>query len=316
MATGKQLHIDAPLSNLAIKAFDGGASYIAQQLMPIVTVDKQSNKYYTLTRNSWIRIFNTQRSRGANSNRIEFDVSNDAYFCDNRALSAQIPIEDVSNADSALRVRENTTAVLTEGLLRDYENRVASKITSSANIGSGVALTGANKWSDLLSSDPLSDVTTGHAYITNNTGLHPNTMVIDWNTLQTLKRHPKLIDYYKYTQGGLLGEQILASVFGVSKVLVGQGVKNNAPESATASITTIWGNNAILAVVNPAAGPMTQTFGLSFRWQPEGMPAMAVMRDASEMAAGKKWVEVLEAMYYQDEKVVAPSLAYGINNTL
>jgi hypothetical protein len=36
------------------------------------------------------------------------------------------------------------------------------------------------------------------------TGLVANTAVMDWDTLQVLRRHPVLLDMYKYTSGVLL----------------------------------------------------------------------------------------------------------------
>jgi hypothetical protein len=313
--SGRDIHVDTPLTNLAIKAFDGGIQGVAPILCPPVPVGKQSDKYFVIDPNSWLRIPDTRRSPKTAPNQFDWQVSSDSYFADNFALRADNSFEDLDNADMAISLRENSTAVCIEALMRDYENRVASIVTSITNVGSGVALTGVNKWSDYVGSDPIADVTTAHAFITNNTGMVANTLVIDKDTYAIVRRHPLLLDMFKYTSGGFLNDDQLKGVFNVDQILIGRGVKNNALENATASITNIWGNNVILAKVNPAITKQTATFMLAFRWQPSNMPAPMQVLRYNDPDPGRK-VEWVESGYYQDEKIVAKNLAYAITGTL
>lgn len=315
-ASGRDVHHDAPLTNVAIMAFQKSVSYIAQQLMPIVPVGKQGDRYYIIDKDSWLRQPSTTlRGPKSPARRVEFQVSSDSYFANNYALRSDNSKEDLANADAAIRLRENSAKFVTDMLLRDYENRVANLVTSISNIGSGVALTGPAKWSDPVNSDPISDVTTGHAFIWNNTGLVANTMVIDRNTLAIVRRHPQLLDLYKYTAGGLVTMDQLKDAFQVQNVLVGNGVKNMALESATASMVPIWGNNVLLAYVEQGVSLQTATFGLSMRWTPEGIaaPMQASRYDDPDPSVKAEWIEV---GMYQDEKVVARQLCYGITGTL
>ena len=101
----------------------------------------------------------------------------------------------------------------------------------------------------------------------------------------------------------------------VSNLYLGQGIKNNALEGATASITNIWGNNALLCRVQPGQSLQTATAFLAFQWTPEGLPGpMAVERYAGADPGTK--VEVIAAGYWQTEKVIAPNLSYLIASTL
>lgn len=313
--SGRGAHHDVPLSNLAIKAFQGTGGYIAQSLFPIVPVGKQSDKYYVLDKNSWLRIGESFRAPKTSPRRVNFRVSSESYFADNYALSGENALEDLANADNAIRLRENTTGVVTDMLLRDYENRVAQMVTSGTNLGSYVSLSGVAKWSDLVNSDPISDVTTAHAFIRNSTGMKANTGVIDEDTIAILRRHPVVLDLYKYTAGGQATMEQIKEVLGVSNLLVGGGIKNNALEGATASITNIWGNNVILAHVEPGTSLETATFGLTYRWTPAGLPLPMQARRYPDPDPGKK-VEVVEVGMYQDEKIVASDLSYGILATL
>ena len=314
--TPSDVHIDAPLSNIAVEAFDGG-NFIAPKLFPVVDVRKQSDKYYTITKNSWLRTPSTTlRAPKTSPMAVEFDVSSDSYFADNYVLKSENALEVLANADDPIDLRARTTRFLVEMLMRDQEVRIANQVTSITNIGSGVVLAGANKWSNYVSSDPVADVTTGHAFIRQNTGLIPNTALMDYDTYQTVRRHPVLLDMYKYTQGGLVNDAELKEVFKVGNILVSNAIRNAAPENATASLVNVWGNNLLLCYVTPSpSGLRTQTFGLGFRWLSPDLPAPWGVRVYPDPDPGKK-VEVLECGYYQDEKVVAAQLAYLVNATL
>jgi hypothetical protein len=310
-------HVDGPLSNFAVAAFrSGGEGLIGNQIFPEVPVGKQSDKYYTIDKDAFMRVPDTRRAPKTRARRVEFRVSSDAYFADNFALSGENALEDLSNADEPIQMRRNTTKVVGDGLLLDQEVRIANLITSIDNIGSGVALTGTDKWGDAVSSDPISDVTTGHAFIRENTGLIANTAIMDWDTWKVLKRHPVLLDRFKYTSGGELSMEQISSLFDVSRILIGQAIKNTAIEGGTFASSNVWGNNCILAHLEQSTALETVTVGVRMRWRPAGFPAPMAVYSNMEKGAGTRWVEVIESQYFQDEKIVAPQLAYAITGTL
>lgn len=315
-ASGGDIHFDVPLSNFAVSAFaDGTTEFIADKLFPVVPVGNESDKYYIIEKGAFLRIPATLRARKTEAKRVEFTVNSEAYFVNNYALAADNALEDLANADMAVRLRENSTRLVVTGILRDQEVRVANLVTSLTNLGSGTTLSGTTQWSH-PDSDPIADVNTAHAFIENNTGLMANTMMIDKDTLRIVRRHPILLDMFKYTDGGFLSDQQLREVFEVDNILVGRGVKENALEGGTSSVTTIWGNNAIIARIEPAISLQTATFGLRFNWTPPIFPAAFGVQRSIEAGAGQKKVEIVEAGYYQDEKIVASELAYGIASTI
>ena len=250
---GADGHLDVPLSNVAVRGFnDGTDGLIGNSIFPEVPVGKQSDKYYIIDKAAFLRIPDALRAPKTQARNVEFRVSSESYFADNYALAAENALEDLANADNAIKLRENSTILVTGNLRRGAEERVANLITSASNLGSGVALTGANKWSDFVGSDPIADVNTGHATIRQNTGLRANTMIIDFDTIMVIRRHPKILDMFKYTSGGEVTDQALKDVFKVERILVGDGVKENQLEGdAASSMTNIWGNNAVLARIGP-----------------------------------------------------------------
>jgi hypothetical protein len=313
--TGRDVHIDVPLSRVAVQAFDRG-TYVGPALFPIVNVGKQSDVYYVIDKASWMRAPGTTlRAPKTAPRRVEFNISSDTYFAHNYALAGENALEVLANADNALDLRRRTASKVTGDLAVDMEVRIANKVTSISNIGSGVALSGTAKWSDFSQSDPIADITTGHAFIRGTTGLIANTLLLDFNTHQVVRRHPVLLDMYKYTQGGFLNMTELQEVFSVQRILIGNAIRNVAQEGQAASMVNIWGNNALLCYVEAGMGMDTQTFGAGFRWTPDGVPAPMQASVYMDPDPGKK-SEIVEVGYYQDEKIIARDLAYLVGSTL
>tara|TARA_Y100000310_G_scaffold171492_2_gene171689 strand:+ start:3146 stop:4132 length:987 start_codon:yes stop_codon:yes gene_type:complete len=313
--SGADAHIDVPMSNMAVRAFnDNVDDFIGAKLVPAVPVGKQSDKYYTISKGDFLRVQTALRAPKTKARRVEFDVSSDSFFADNFALANENALEDMANHDTAIQLRENSVSLITTDLLRDQEDRIATLLTTAGNLGSGTTLTGANQWTDFTGSDPIADVTTGHAYIRAQTGLVANTMMMDYDTAQIVRRHPLLLDMYKHTQAGMVSMDNLKDVFGVKDIHVGMAVKENALEGGTSSITNIWGNNALLAHIGPATGLQTKSLALRFQWRPAGFPADFQVERMTVNGAGTEKVEVIEAGHFQDEKVIASELGYLIVN--
>lgn len=316
---GGGAHIDVPLSNLAVAAFNTGATqFIGDQLLPSVGVAKQSDKYYILEPAEFFAApyQNALRAPKTKARTVEFRVSSSNYFSDNYALANENALEDLANADMAIQLRQNSVNLVVTQLRRAQEIRIANLLTTAANMGSGTTLSGTSLWSDYVNSDPYGDVTTGHAFIRSQTGLIANTAVMDWDTMQIIRRHPDVLEHFKYTDGGFATMAQLQEYFRVSKILVGQTIYNQGKEGQVASMTNVWGKNFLLAHVMPGTSLQTQTLGLRFNWRPAGFAADFSVERRVVSGAGTQKVEIVEAGHFQDEKIVAPDLGYLISTTV
>lgn len=318
---GRNGHADRPLGNKAMMAFNATDAGFIGNLFPAIPVSKQSDYYGIIDKASFLRReeLGAKRAPGTAARRKLFTVSSDQFFCDGYAIAGEIPVEYGRNADDWIRLRENQTLALTHDLRLQQESRIAKLVTSISNVGSGVALTGTNKWSD-GNSDPLGTVNTAHAFIRSQTGLIANTMILDWNTEKILRQHPMIIDRFKYTTGnGQATRTQLAEFFDVSNIYVANAVENTGAETTGGDVTMgdVWGNTCILAHMGVAQGPMTQTPVHRFQWTNNGVyPGNFGVLRSMEDNAGDKHVEVLEVGHYQDEKIVARDLMYTITGTL
>lgn len=310
-ATGRDLHIDAPLTNLSTAYRPVGL--IADQIYPVVPVGKQNDNYYTWTKADWLRVPNAARSRGAPSNRIQFSVSSDTYFAKEFSLAMELPIEDVVNADVGLDVLGAGAAFLKDALSLAWEDRLAVTLTTTTNMGSSTSLT--NRWSDPIAGTPIDDIYTGFESIRLTTGQVPTVMIFSGIAWNNFRKHPDVVSFVRGAGdnrgGGPVTQEQVAAAFGTRAVLIGAGVKNSASENAPASFIDIWSTSCILLHVAAAPGRMVPSHGYTFQWRVPGAPAPMVV---DRYSIRDRRVEVLETCHYQDEKVTGTDLGYMIVN--
>lgn len=313
MSTGRQLHVDTPLSNMLLSAFDTEGDFVASRIFPVVPVGKQSDKYYTLKKEAWLKQHSTLRAPRTQANRIEFDISSDSYYANNYALAAEIPVEDMANADTAINLRNSNVNFIARGLAADMEIRVQNRCIS--NVSSVQRLTGANAWDATNSADIQGQIQEAHLAIFRGTGLRANVLVLDYQSWLYAKRNVSLLSRFQYTAArpAMLNDEQLKEAFMVDDILIARSQKNNAAYGATASITSIWGPTALLMRRENAPSMQTATFGLSFRWTDPALGSAMTVTSKLEDDAGSRHIEILEGMYYQDEKVVATDLGFYIN---
>ena len=96
--TASDLHIDRLLTNISIAYMN--TAYIADQIFPMVPVQKQSDRIPLFNQSFWYRDDPRVRAPGQKSVRGGFDVDNSAiYFADRFSRGFEIPDEVRRNAD-------------------------------------------------------------------------------------------------------------------------------------------------------------------------------------------------------------------------
>jgi len=296
--TEKDVHVDSVLSGVSIRYSND--EMIADQVLPVVPVKKESDKYYIYTRN-W-RLPQSKRAAGAEANEVDWNVSTSTYQCEEYALKDFVADRVRDNADNPLDMDVDTTENLGELIMLGREKRVADIVFGSANYGTQTsALSGANCWDDYAGSDPIGDVRSAKATVHAASGKTPNVMVIGYQVFNKLLDHPDVLERIKYTQKGLVTADLLASLFEVDKILVGKALYDSSMEGASESLGYIWGKSVSLLYSQPSPGLKKISFGYQFQ---------------SRGFRTKKWREegregdFIETGEIRDEKVVGAACGY------
>ena len=291
------VHTNSVLSGVSIMYSND--DFIADLVMPVVPVAKESDLYYKYTRN-W-RLPEARRAPGAEAAEVEWNVSSDTYSCVEYALKDLLPDRVKNNADKPFNMETDTVENLTELVQLLREKRVADIVFTGGNHGSTSALTGANRWDDYAGSDPIGDVRTARSTVHAASGKLPNVMVLGKQVYDKLLDHPDVLERIKYTQKGKITADLLASLFEVDRLLVGNALYDSSNDGGTESLGYIWGKSVALIYAEPSPGLKKVSYGYQFqsrgfrtkKWREEG-------RDGDFFETGE----------IRDEKVVASDCGY------
>jgi len=317
-ATGRDLHIDAPLSNILINYRP--AESIVDKIFPIVPVAKQSDVYFTFDQGDLWRIPDTVRAPLTAAKMADFNVSSDTYFAKNYALATGISIEDAMNADQILNLRQNKAQFIADILMLDWENRVATTVINTSNVGT---FTGPQSgvWGEHAAglADAVNDIDLAIEEMRQRSGYRPTHMVIGWEAWRHVKRHSDVRNLiFPSFAGGATGPGVpsikqFADLFEIPNVMLGGIMRNTAAEGLADTLADVWGPHVLIYYSPGRPSKETPAYGYTFRWQRPGLPNMTV----ENLGFDKRLKgEIMDIGFYQDEKIVASNLATVIGSVV
>jgi len=291
------VHTDAILSNISIQYKN--AAYVGLQLMPVVPVKKESDLYYIYnSKADRFRIPETLRAPKTESKTVDWKVTTGTYSCKEHALNDLIDDRERNNADSPLNLEVDTVEFLTDIIELAQEKRIADLLTGASMVN-GATIT--VKWEDYVNSDPIADIETGKQDVHSRIFRSPNTLLLGKQVYDKLVHHPDILDRIKYVQKGIVTADLMASVFGVDKVIVGEAGYNTKKEGQTAVYGYLWGKYAILAYIEPRPGIKKYSLGYTFK------VGKNVTRRARMETKHSDW---FEPSMIVDEKLVSVDCSY------
>lgn len=317
LAQGRDLHIDAVLSNIMVGRRPVGG--IVNDLVPIVNVNKQSNVYYksNYKENLLYVPGMTDRARGAKSREVYWTVSSDTYFAKNYALGTKWFNEDNVNADDPVKLQRKAARFVTDRVQIDYEARVAGLCSSTSNVST--VFNAATPWSNTTGSRPFDDFMNNIEGFREATSLRPNVGIIPEQVMRYLRQSDQVRDLLFGDRGGVPVDAQIATLLKLDRILVPEIFINSAGVGETVAgsgeIHPVWSNQAWLAYVGDLeAGDEQDTWISAFRWTDPsfGVPFAIRAFDYKPETRSQK----IEASYYQAEKVVSKDLGWIINSVV
>ena len=274
MPTPKNVHIDRALTNISVAYIQEASRFIADKVFPVIPVMKQSDTYFTYSRDDFFRDEAGVRAPGAESAGGDYDVTTaDPYYCRVVAFHKDITEEERVNSDDPLNPNQDATDFVTQKLLIRRENDWASKYfgpgkwgTDISGVTSGAGANQVLKWSK-PESDPIGDIKRAKTQMLQNTGYEPNTLVLSVKVFDALCEHEDIIDRIKYTQRGVVTEDLLAQLFGVERIFVTKAIVNTANKGVAGKNQFIMPDGALLMYVEMNPGLRKPSAGYIFAWK-------------------------------------------------
>ncbi|MBA4341155.1 MAG: hypothetical protein C0423_03260 [Methylibium sp.] len=221
---------------------------IAGALFPQVPVTQRGGNIITFGKEDFM-LYATQRAPGSNTKRVQFGYTGAPYALADYSLEGQVPIEVVQEGQSgpgidhaAMAVRK-VSAIM--ALRLEYQAAQLARTAATYAASNKVTLSGTAQWSDFSgTSNPISVIETAKEAVRAATGKRPNTIVMGAAVFARLRQHPLIVDRMKYTGRDVATVEILAALFGVQRVLVGDAIFSN---DAGTAFTDVWGKDVVVA---------------------------------------------------------------------
>lgn len=277
--TQGDLHVNVPLTNISVAYIQGEDKYIADKVFPRVPVQKQSDLYWKYHKSEWRRTEVQKRAPSTESPGVGWNVETDQYFCHVYAVHKDIDDQIRANADSAFNLDRDATRFITGQMLLkrdlDWHDEYFTTGVWDTDLAGVTGSPGAGQFQrwDESGSDPIGDLTDEQVNLEESTLLRPNILVIGARVLNPLRNHADILDRIKYTQRGVISQDLLASFFEVDKFLVSRASQNTGEEfqdpantDTNASYSFLAGKHALLVYANPSPSLMTPSGGYVFTW--------------------------------------------------
>ena len=271
--TRSDVHVNAPLTNVSIAYLQEQNKFIASQVFPLIGVPKQSDLYFTYDQGDFMRSEAKQRAPGTESAGAGYDLTTASYSCDVMALHKDVADQVRANADAPLDMDADATKFLTQQMMikrdRDWATAhfsggtwTGSTTAADINLAAGALA----KW-DVAAGTPIEDIDAQSDSVEAKTGFRANTLVLGVDSYNAIKNSADVVDRIRYTQTGVVTEDMLASLLGLKKVIVARGVYNSAAAGAADVISRIYtATTALLLYVPEAPSLMQPSAGYTFAW--------------------------------------------------
>lgn len=308
MGYGKtDVHVSQPLTNFAVSYMQDATSMIADKVMPAVTVSKEADKYFMFDRGNWRARTDTKRAAGSPSAKTTLPkLSTDTYLIEEYSLHEVVPQREIDEADAPLAPLQDATADIMEQLMLGKETAVCSALFTVTAVCSTsvVSIAAAAKWDYTTTTQPIDVVDVGSFAVAQQIGKMANTGICGAAVWKVLKNHDDILDRIKYTQKGIITNDIVASVMDFDNLYVGMAVNMSTDAGITSEATAyIWGKYFLVNYTNPT--PRIKGVSHAYQFAKAGSQVKVSNWFDKDLNGNK-----VEGSVFYDKKIVSSLAAY------
>jgi hypothetical protein len=321
--TPGDVYVSSTLTNISVQ-FMLNSRYIAADVFPNVPVEAKSEAFVTYRRSDWFRAEAKPRAPATESAGGGWRTARDSYVAEVYAFHKDIDDQTRANTRAPFNLERDAVNYVQNDLALTRETIWASEFFVTGVWGTDLAGVAAApgagqflQWND-ANSDPIADIELQRLTMAAQTGMEPNVLVMGPRVMSALKQHPDFIDRIKYTQQGIITEQLVAALLGVDRILIPRAIINTGPETeegleANDIFDFVFGKHALLAYAAPSMGLNTVSAGATFSWtgylgasdmgtrmKQFRLEAIASDRIEGEMAFDMKVISPILATFFGD----------------
>lgn len=269
--TNSQARAIDPILTAVARGYQQNA-LVGMNLFPRVPVMQRGGKIITFGKEAFMQYANMKRAPGQNTRRIQFGYAGAAYALEDFSLEGQVPIETQQEAEAVpgIDMASRTVNGVQDIIANRLEIAQAALATTAGNYAAGnkVTLSGTAQWSDLANADPVANIETAKEAVRAATGKRPNVVVMGAVVASKCRQTASIKDRIKYTGRDIATNELLASLFGVERVLVGDAVQ----ASDAGVFSDVWGKFVVVAYTPTASLAAQGVPSYGYTYQLNSMP--------------------------------------------
>lgn len=279
--------------------------FVAHRVFPFFRVStKKGDMPRLLARR---RVQTVKRHKDGTFNRVETSADQVSYSCENAGLEERLPDQDRVHFGSVFDAEFQVALGIARDVLRARDIALAAALFTTGTFGSGYNTAATGTWGG-GSSDPILDVELAKDKIRQRIGMFPNKALMSAGLWTKASYDPKILAQVKTLRSyagdltanrGRIPLQVLADVFGLDEIIVGEEIKDTAAEGQTSSLSDIWASTFFLPFYStPTPEAMGDiTLGRTFSWD----PYLEQVASASEESESHPELALLVDKYREDK---------------
>jgi hypothetical protein len=259
------VHIDSALANYAAGYQSADKGMIADEVIPLLPVEKNSNKFYTWDKNDVFQeVTSLEVAPGGAMAEISPRLSIGNYNCVSYGVQSFVATEVQANADSALNPERQAVVRCMTAIRLARERRAANMLMAAGSWTGGTVtpIAAGNKWNGGATADPVRDLYTAmEASLVDVTGI-----VMSERTFHDFVQNPNVQKYIasKTAIAPVPGSSDFASILQLPPFIVGK----RKALATSSTVGYLWGDNVALihADAGIPSGGSTISTARTFRW--------------------------------------------------
>ena len=309
--TSSDVHVNGPLTNISVAYVQDASTFVADKVFPMVPVQKQSDLYFTYSKEDFLRDEARVRAPGTESAGGGYTLGQGTYSALVKAFHKDVDDQVRANADAPLNMDRDATQFVTQKLLINREVDFVMRYFTSGVWGTDI--TPGTLWS-ATGSTPIANVQTAHMAIQAVTGFRANTLVVGPRVHAALLTNADILERVKYTSKDSINEQVLAALFGVQRYIIANAVRTTGKEGGTQTTDFIAGKHALLCYSTPTPSLLQPTAGYTFAWN--GLLGSNLGMRMSSFRMEHLKSDRIEGEMAYDMRVIAAALGYFFNGVV
>lgn len=260
-------HVPKALTDLSVKVMqDQSVFNIGTALAPIKNVTEKTDQYFKYNEGQQFRVNDSIRAPKAPAAEIDLtELSTTSYTMRRHSVKIAVSEEEKKTSDPAVDPELDAVEEITMALLRERELEVARVFFTTTSFSANITTLSDGKWSqDTTTSTPIDDSDTALQGILQRTGQVANGLAMGRVTRDALKDNTDILDRVKWSERGIITDDILAAVMNIDKVHVGNTIHRTTDEGISATTNFMFNSQAIFFFNNPKPKIKSANLGITF----------------------------------------------------